>query len=59
MKPILKDGKLVVTLHKVERTQLLSVIHIGRMLVALHQDEGATLIEAADAVLKKCEDTSK
>ena len=51
MKPILKDGKLIVKLSKLEMKQLAKAREIAAMLVALHQPVGDPAVEALDAIL--------
>lgn len=51
MKPIWKDGKLAVELHKPEVIVLYKARDIGRSLEALHQETGAALVAAINAIL--------
>ncbi len=54
MKPVLTgDNKLSVELHKIDESQLGKARDVGKMLEAIHQGEGSSLVEAVDAILKK------
>lgn len=59
MKPILRDGKLAIELHKPEVSLLERARDIGRQLEALHQATGAPLVAAIDAVLAQPTDTEQ
>ena len=52
MKPILIDGKLSVELNVHERGVLVKARDIGVLLQQLHQESGAQLVAAIDAVLE-------
>ena len=52
MKPIWKDGKLGVELHKPEVSVLERCREIGQQLAAMHQAAGAPLVAAINAVLE-------
>ena len=51
MKPIWKDGKLTVELHKPDKTILLKARAIGQALEAMNQDPGKPLVDAIDDIL--------
>jgi len=48
MKPIWRDGKLTVELHKPDEAALLKARDIGAALVAMHQDSGQPIVDAID-----------
>jgi len=52
MRPLWKDGKLTVELHKPDRVILVKAREIGEALRAMNQERGTPLIEAVDAILK-------
>ena len=52
MKPVFKDGKLTVELHKPEIQALQKARTIGQSLQILNQDSGLPLVEAIDAILE-------
>jgi hypothetical protein len=52
MKPLFEDGKLTVELHKPERATLERAKAIGQALEALHQETGAPLVAAIQAILE-------
>ena len=52
MKPVFSDGKLSVELHKPEISILEKARDLGSALEAMHQECGAPLVAACDAVLK-------
>lgn len=51
MKPIWKDGKLTVELHKPEVVTLQKARELGNTMTAMHQEAGAALVAAIDAIL--------
>ena len=53
MKPILKDGVLRVELNVHERLALEKARDIGTLLESMHQDTGAPLVAAVEAILKE------
>ncbi len=55
MKPVFEDGKLTVELHKPEVAILERARAIGQALEAMHQESGAPLVAACDAILKTAE----
>ena len=57
MKPVLREGKLSVELHKPDIAVLEKALDIGHMLESLHRKNGTQLIAAIDAVLGKGEET--
>ena len=52
MKPIWRNGKLSVELHKPDISTLRRARDIGKALGAMNQESGPTLVEAIDAILK-------
>lgn len=52
MKPILRDGKLIVDLSLRDTQVLKKARQIGELLAAMNQDTGKPLVEAVDAILK-------
>lgn len=52
MKPIWKNKQLTVELHKPERAILEKARDLGEQLLALHQPDGAPLVDAIDAILQ-------
>ena len=56
MKPIWKDGKLTVDLHKPEIELLKRARVVGLSLVAMHQDHGQELADVITAILGDGED---
>lgn len=55
MKPLFIDGKLTVELHKPERSILERAREIGKALAIMHQETGAPLVEAINAILGETE----
>jgi hypothetical protein len=51
MKPIWKDGKLTVELHKPDEAILAKARNIGEALTAMNQPNGQTLVDAIDAIV--------
>ena len=51
MKPIWKNGKLTVELHKPDESILRRARELGEALTAMNQDTGKPLVEAVDAIL--------
>ena len=51
MKPLWKNGKLVVELHKPELILLRRAKDLGRQLNAMHQETGAPLVDAINVIL--------
>jgi hypothetical protein len=51
MKPVLNEGKLSVELNVRERNDLAKARDIGVLLEQLHQDTGAALVAAINAIL--------
>ena len=51
MKPLWKDKQLQVELHKPEVSLLEKARELGQALTALHQETGAPLVAAIDAIL--------
>lgn len=51
MKPIWKDGKLTVELHKPDEDVLRKALTIGEALDAMNQATGAPLVAAVNAIL--------
>ena len=51
MKPILKDGKLTVELHKPEIETLGKAREIGLKLIACSQETGQALVDAVTVIL--------
>jgi len=54
MKPVLKDGKLLVELHKPDITFLRRVRDFGRTLAVMREDLGVLLVEDASTILQEC-----
>ena len=52
MKPIWKNGKLVVELHKPDVAILTKAMTIGAALTAMQQPTGPPLVEAVAAILE-------
>lgn len=52
MKPLWKDGKLVVELHKPDVAILEKARAIGKALTAMNQGTGEPLVEAIDAIVE-------
>jgi hypothetical protein len=55
VKPKFSDGVLSVELHKPEVAILERARAIGQALEAMHQESGAPLVAACDAILKPAE----
>ena len=53
MKPIWKDGKLTVELHKPDVAVLEKARELGRALEAMQQATGSALVDAIDPILAK------
>ena len=51
MKPIWRNGKLTVELHKPDEAILRKAEAIGEALVAMNQDTGEALVSAIQAIL--------
>ena len=52
MKPIWKNGRLTVELHKPDIKTLEKAREIGRALEAMNQDAGTPLVSALDEILE-------
>lgn len=50
MKPIWKDGKLSVELHRPDEQVLCKALAIGKALVAMNQETGQPLVDAINAI---------
>lgn len=57
MKPVFEDGILSVELHKPERATLEKARDLGKALEAMHQETGAPLVAAIDAILNEKDTT--
>ena len=51
MRPIWRDSRLTVELHKPDETLLRKARELGEALTAMNQDTGKPLVEAVDAIL--------
>ena len=51
MKPIWRDGKLLVELHKPDIAALEKARSIGYALIAMNQENGQALVSATEAIL--------
>ena len=51
MRPIWRENRLTVELHKPDETLLRKARELGEALTAMNQDTGKPLVEAVDAIL--------
>ena len=52
MRPIWRDNRLLVELHKPDEAMLRRARELGEALTAMNQDTGKPLVDAVDEILK-------